>query len=74
MRMEVGLRTALAAVGVVALAAGVASTARAETARVRLEYARGEGATSCPDARASRSGGRAPLGLEWLWRADAGGA
>jgi hypothetical protein len=64
MRMEVGLRTALAAVGVVALAAGVASTARAETARVRLEYARGEGATSCPDARAFAAAVAGRLGYE----------
>src|SRR5579871_316395 len=64
MRMEVGLRSALAALGVVALAAGLASTARAEAARVRLEYARGEGAISCPDARAFAEAVAGRLGYE----------
>src|SRR5579872_1865932 len=63
MRMRVGLRSAF---GLVALAAGLAapSGARADGARVRLEYARGEGATSCPDARAFAAAVAGRLGYE----------
>lgn len=63
MRVRVGLRSVL---GVVAFAASLAApgAARADGARVRLTYTRGEGATSCPDARAFGAAVAGRLGYE----------
>ena len=63
MGTEVRRRSAL---GLVALAAslGGAARARAQTARVDLTYARGEGAGGCPDARAFAEAVAGRLGYE----------
>lgn len=68
MRLEVRRRSVLAilaVLGAVGLCVGLVAPAQAQQpARVRLEYDRGEGATSCPDARAFADGVAGRLGYE----------
>ncbi|HVV49337.1 MAG TPA: hypothetical protein VHO06_06755, partial [Polyangia bacterium] len=58
-----GLRSVL---GAVAIVAGLGAPARAQggAARLRLDYARAEGATSCPDATAFAAAVAGRLGYE----------